>query len=257
MARSDTTRRRQKPLRLPHTNRFTEKPFRRYTSIIGQANLAWNDLQIKLGHIFGYICSLSFPNSKEKNYLHLKSHYIWYSSQSDRASRAMLKAVLQGMSLDERSKYPKFIGDVEWLLTETTKLEDMRNNVVHAPLLLITKSELVPEVHNMVLPKAQTPRGVKLLGKDLLKEYRWCRDAAIVLRDYAEAIQLILYWQSLGALPPDAWPRRPSLPNRGQRKSKHIVGKARSAVPTSEVRHHRPRGLRFAQPTLRPQEFSP
>jgi hypothetical protein len=35
------------------------------------------------------------------------------------------------------------------------------------------------------------------------------------------------------------------------------LAEARSAVPTSEVRHHRPRRLRFAQPTLWSQEFSP
>lgn len=218
MTRNNTTTRRQKPTRLGHTHRFTERPFKPYATIAGQATLAWNDLHIKLSHIFSYVCSQSFPGSKEKNYLHLKCHYIWLSSQSDRASRAMLKAALRGTSPDEKNRYPKWIDDVGWLLTEATKLEDMRNNVVHAPLLLITKSELYPEVHNLVLPNAQSPRGGKLLGKDLLKEYRWCRDAAIVLRDYAEAIQLILYWHSLAALPPDAWPRRPTLPNRGQKK---------------------------------------
>jgi hypothetical protein len=217
MARKHTTKRRQKPPRLPYARRFTEKPFRRYTSIIGQANLAWNDLHISLSNIFMQVCSLSIPNSKEKNYLHIKSHQIWHSTQSDRGSRAMLKAALRGMSPDEKAKYPKLIDDVEWLLKETKKLEETRNNVVHAPLLLITKSELMPEVDNWVVPSAQSPRGSKLLGKDLLKEYRWCRDAAVALRDNAEAIQLTLYHHSLGTLPPGAWPHRRSLPTRGQR----------------------------------------
>ena len=84
MARNDSTKRRQKLLKLPHTHRFTEQPYGRYAIIIGQANLAWNDLHIKLISVFQLVCSLSFPGSKEKNYLHLKSHYIWNSSQSDR-----------------------------------------------------------------------------------------------------------------------------------------------------------------------------
>lgn len=219
MARNDTTRRRRIPLRLPYTHRFTEKPFRRYAIIIGQTNLAWNDLHIKLISVFQLVCSLSFPGSKEKNYLHLKSHYIWNSSQSDRASRAMLKAALRGVNPDEKTKYPKLIEDVEWLLTETAKLEDMRNNIIHTPLLLITKSDF-PELNNKVFPNSLSARGGKLAGKDVLKEHRWCRDSAIVLRDYAEAIQLTLYLHSTGKLPLGAWPHRPPLPNRGQKKSR-------------------------------------
>jgi hypothetical protein len=220
MARNHSTKRRQKLLRLPHTHRFTEQPFGRYAIIIGQANLAWNDLHIKLISVFQLVCSLSFPGSKENNYLHLKSHYIWNSSQSDRASRAMLKAALGGMSPDEKTRYPKLIEDVEWLLTETAKLEDMRNNIIHTPLLLITKSDLFSELNNKVFPNSLSARGGKLAGKDVLKEYRWCRDSASVLRDYAEAIQLTLYFHSVGRLPLDAWPHRPPLPNRGQKKSR-------------------------------------
>ena len=53
----------------------------------------------------------------------------------------MLKAALGGMSPDEKTRYPKLIEDVEWLLTETAKLEDMRNN--SSVPTLIEQSQLV------------------------------------------------------------------------------------------------------------------
>jgi hypothetical protein len=136
----------------------------------------------------------------------------------------MLKVALGGMSPDEKTRFPKLIED--WLLTKITKLEDLRNDIVHTPLLLITKSDMFTELNYKVFPNSLSARGKKLSGKDVFKEYRWCRDMAIVLRDFAETIQLVLYFHSAGKLPAGAWPHRPHLPNRGAKKPR------RSAPPS-------------------------
>jgi len=119
------------------------------------------------------------------------------------------------------------------LLKKVTKLEDMRNNIIHSPLSLLTDSELMPpQLRNTVIANSLSARGARLAGKDLIKEFRGYRDAVIVLRDHADTIQSTLYWHSRVPLPSGTWPRRPSLPNRGQKKSRRNPGASRESKPS-------------------------
>src|SRR5262249_5331412 len=117
----------------------------------------------------------------------------------------------------ERKNNPLADTDLRWLLAELNKLEDLRNDAIHAPLAsfdhpmwrLVGRAEgIAPDdIHG-------NRRAAKLRNRDLLYEYRYCRDTAIILRGFAEAIR-----NAWGYTEPDArWPSRPKLPNRGQKK---------------------------------------
>ena len=93
-----------------------------------------------------------------------------------------------------------------------------RNTAIHSPLLAQSDGNVT--VLGMSIPVRsvapnlwlQNPRAMKLAQKDLLTEFRWCRDAALLLRDYALSLDY-------ATMPEDyPWPERPSLPNRGQKK---------------------------------------
>ena len=143
---------------------------------------------------------------------------VWQSAQSDRAKRSMLEGAVRGLSVMEIREHPRAEEDIIWLLRRVDTLEEDRNNIVHAPL----------EYHSSVVSAVLgwepgvkpdhiwgNKRAIKLKDKDLLTEYRYCRDAVGVMRDYAEAIQDV--W--IQGKKPEPWPERPQLPNRGPRKT--------------------------------------
>jgi len=198
--------------KLIHGDRFTEKIFKPYVSAIGELALAWNDLHEKLGILFiGHFSP------------HRLASALWNSQQFDRPRRSMLKVVIENLPELTQSDYPRLRDDVLWLLGEVDKLEDARNTAIHSPLLLkvddsrlavgnITVNLGVPSVvPNLWLKNS---RAMKLEQKDLLTEFRWCRDASMVLRDYA----LMLEYATMPEECP--WPDRPSLPNRGQKRTR-------------------------------------
>jgi hypothetical protein len=198
-----------KKQKLIRGDQFTARIFKPYVIAIGELALAWNDLHETLGMLFlGHF-------SAEQS-----AAALWNSQNFDRQRRALLKAVAQNMSEKIGADYPRLRGDILWLLTEIDKLEDARNTVVHSPLL--TQETETTIVLGLAIPKSSVlpnlrlgnTRATKLEKKDLLTEFRWCRDAALVLRDYA----LTLEWATMVDETP--WPDRPSLPNRGQKRTR-------------------------------------
>jgi hypothetical protein len=155
---------------------------------------------------------------------------IWNAASFDRPKRALLKAALITATADEQAKYPKMVSDISWILDRTNDLEDLRNDGVHAPLVVLgdTRNAASPSrflglTGAFVMPALalRNIRANKLHKKDLLKEFRYCRDATLVLRDFVVRIDTALSRSG-------PWPNRPSLPNRGQKKA-------------PQVRHRRPR----------------
>jgi hypothetical protein len=127
-------------------------------------------------------------------------------------------------------------GDLERFSVEIDKVEDARNDAIHAPLTfmpkpgaqhssaadgaMIAKTKIVPST------AFDNRRAVKLLNKELLTEFRWCRDMSIALSRYAGDI-----YDAIAANPRDSdvWPARPTLPNRGQARKQRQSAKRVSA----------------------------
>ena len=140
---------------------------------------------------------------------------IWYSVKNDRSQRQMIRAVLKS----KRSNLGGLAEDVGWLLKEVDLLAEVRNDVIHAPLLSMDDKDGTPsflELSDPPKPKVRPfaaekghPRSLNLLSRDLLSEYSWCRDAARVLTDFCINCCQCLY--DYGRFP---WPTRPQLPTR-------------------------------------------
>jgi hypothetical protein len=202
--------RRQKPQKRKwRTKTFTGRNYRPYVTAIGQLTLVWNDFHEDLALLFIELLSngCAYPATD-----------IWSSSIYDRPKRAMLRAVIATDWNDFDSKYPKLVPDLTWLLNEADKLEDSRNDIVHSPLVFFGNDNVFAQQTGQVgrtVPSIAfgNRRALKLAKKDLLTEFRWCRDASIVLRDFAGEI-----YEAVAACA--AWPERPSLPNRGQKKTR-------------------------------------
>ncbi len=151
---------------------------------------------------------------------------IWNAAAFDRPKRQLIRSLLRTVE----SKYParpRMKGDLEWFLVEIDKVEDARNDAVHAPLtfepkpraqyssatddVMFAKTKIVPSM------AFDNRRAAKLLNKELLTEFRWCRDMSIVLSRYAGEI-----YDAVAANPreSDVWPARPALPNRGRARKR-------------------------------------
>jgi hypothetical protein len=215
--------RKKSPRKKSNRERFTERELRPYVTAIGQLSLAWNALHEQLAAIFRLLLDRQITKIDEygmEDGGDERPIKLWTSSKFDRPKRDMLKAAVSTITEEERSAFPKLVEDVTWILQRADSLEDARNDAVHSPLLLLGSNKATREVFGsaFVIPDLLhgNPRGIKLAQKDLLLEFRWCRDAALILRDFAYRISGSL---SLGVVV-FPWPERPSLPNRGEKSKR-------------------------------------
>jgi len=189
--------------KLLHTESFTSKKFRPYALAIGQLALAWNDLHEGFAILFWDVLR-DFPTANA----------VWNSARFDRAQRDMLRASVAVLPADRRAKFPRFVGDIEWALSQADKIEDSRNDAIHAPLFYFQGGTGIAfDEPSRVQPSTITdhPRALKLQQKELLPEFRWARDASLVLRDFLARIMFILRAGK------GKWPARPVLPARPHR----------------------------------------
>ncbi|HEX3675731.1 MAG TPA: hypothetical protein VHU87_15785 [Rhizomicrobium sp.] len=204
-----STRRAKRKRRV--VERYTSEAFLPYVKAIGQLALTWNDLHETLGSLF---CTIADDITE------MKLHAVWHSANTDRAKRAMLEAVVRDLSWQEKKNNPRAEKDLDWLLRELNKLEDIRNNAIHAPLKSF--DDPVWRVFEK-RPEGIAPndlhgnrRALQMMNKDLLKEYRYCRNASLILREFADAIQYAWGYTEIDP----SWPERPQLPNRGQKNGR-------------------------------------
>lgn len=191
------------------SQRYTAREFRPYVTALGQLALAWNDLQESLAGLF-WTAMLSGP-PQAGDFVDYRPLRIWHAIRSDRSQKDMLRAILVHYRVDW--KRPTFIDDVKWLLGAAEGLENARNDAIHSPLFFVERSLYgISHLGKKVAPADWlfNPRAVSLAKRaDLLAEFRYCRDTAITLSDYAREMDSALLH------PRRPWPGRPRLPNRG------------------------------------------
>jgi len=199
---------------------YTRPEFRPYVTALGQLALAWNDLQEMLAVMFWTVMGTG------ERGLPL---VVWYSLRSDRSQRDMLRAAVKALAESPERGRPRLWTDVKWLLDECEKLEDARNDALHSPLVWFGDSPLaqltgaIPSVRPATF--LGNPRADKLNKRsDLLAEFRWCRDKAITLADYAHLLELAISSQRY------AWPEKPQLPNREQKSNRRDRRPRRSSA---------------------------
>ena len=82
----------------------------------------WNHLHEKLGELFAVVIDAE----------RVVALAIWYSTESDRAQRKMLKAAVNANPARWKA-FPKATDDLKWLLDRTEEVAEHRNNAVHPP----------------------------------------------------------------------------------------------------------------------------
>jgi hypothetical protein len=220
---------------------FSERPFESYVKAIGQLALAWNSLHEVLGWTFEIIIAgCIHPVDHNKG---VQAREVWNSLNSDRDKRKLLSAATANLTKKERASFPEFVSDVQWILKHADALEDMRNNAVHSPLLLMSSKKggalmSAAKTPDYVVPdwllgnrRALQLRSSLLKSRQLLAEFRWCRDSTLICRDFM--VHINRAWGSVGY----PWPKKPSLPNRGDQKNRP----RRKPRPTPATRQHLPR----------------
>ncbi len=205
-------------------DRFTEPQFEPYVKAIGQLALAWNSFHEVLGWTFEVLIAGAIHSTD--NYKGQQVRQAWHVLNSDRDKRRLLRAAAANLTEIEKENFPDFPSDVKWILDRGDELEDMRNNVVHSPLMLISSKKRrwglspalgMPDyiVPQWLLGNRRALNLQQLLekNKELLAEFRWCRDAILICRDFM--VHANRSWTSARY----PWPRRPSLPPRMAKKN--------------------------------------
>lgn len=173
---------------------------------IGKLVFAWGDLHTALSHIFSFVLDQSMMGV---------AHAVWHSTPSDRTQRGMLAAAINRCRYpDSRKKRPhvtdRLIESAQWLLKEADALANQRNTIVHSGYLILRKPDKtpIPIFDPLSGPKALASYGKVVLPDDI----QHLRRKTEVRADYANAIKWALF-------KPDGvpWPKKPSLPSRGQR----------------------------------------
>lgn len=124
----------------------------------------------------------------------------------------MLKAAVEAARRAHLFDRPRVAEDILWLLQRVNEFAERRNDVVHSPFSIINPPNEVPYFDSMWF--TGNPRATRLRNKDLLKEFKWYRNYAQTLADFAYAV---FYARSSPYRP---WPVRPLLPTQGQKKSR-------------------------------------
>ena len=196
------------PKRRGRSQRYTSPEFKPYVTALGQLALAWNDLQESLKALFW---TLMNPRPQAGDSVTHTPLWVWSSIKSDRSQREMLKAAINHPQTQwDRNEIKD---DVNWLIEKANSLEDSRNDAIHSPLFSVDKSLYGTWPRSEKVAPAWrlfNPRAAKLSQRtSLLGEFRYCRDTAITLAEYALHIDSALINPTRRA-----WPNRPSLPTR-------------------------------------------
>jgi hypothetical protein len=144
---------------------------------------------------------------------------IWHALKSDRSQRDILIAAAETTI---RGAIPiPFLEDIKWVCGQADKLEELRNNALHSPywghIGMGNKVTIMPNIN------LGHVRAGKLFSKNLLKEFRYCRDYCVLLSKFAWQMDCALSDLSL------PWPDRPKPPNRGETNVRKQPLQARKA----------------------------
>jgi hypothetical protein len=146
-----------------------------YALAVGRLSIAWNYLHGALGDLF----ALVIGGDAE---LVLA---VWRSVRSDRTQREMLRAAIEAASLERWKQTPTAPADLLAVLKRADELSIVRNDAMHAPVMLHIGAEIV-EVGVAVPPRGK--REWKLFnragkGRKLLEEFAKCeRDVDVLSR---------------------------------------------------------------------------
>ena len=196
---------------------FQEDEFKPYYQAIGELLLVWNDLHECLSALFIAAVGGGWVN---------RPLALWHSIRNDLGKRQMLKAAIEEIPPSEIGSRTKIVEEIKWILTNTNKLEGLRDDAVHTPLYFWPKPGVEISVGGE--PVKRMVQGYETFGNrraqrinesksNFLADLRHGYNRLVILRDYAFALDIA--WSN-ERLP---WPDRPQLPNPSPKKKRSPV----------------------------------
>lgn len=183
--------------------RRLSEAYSRHFEAIGRIAHAWNELHENLCSLFVQLSMIDQGVGAS----------IWFSLQSDRSQRNLIRAVLGAPVLDERwPQFPTLQKDVATLLKLANQVADYRNNALHSPFMMALVGS---DDAATFLPSPETfmgnPRAQALSDKDLAAEFAWYARSAshlsAVADNMAEALRDAEHpWPKISKLPPHPHP---------------------------------------------------
>jgi hypothetical protein len=190
------------------TQRYTAREFRPYVAALGQLILAWNDMQESFAELFWHSTLSRGPRPGDSiDYTPLR---IWRSLHSDRQQRGLLRSIVD--HLPHNWGRPEAVSFLKNALSQADRLEERRNDAIHASLFYKAES-LYGQVHpggEQIVPATYllNNRAQNLQKrKNILAEFRYCRDCAITLSDHVQEVSSAL------VNPHFAWPEILKMPH--------------------------------------------
>lgn len=163
---------------------------------LGKLVFAYNRMQDKLNKL--YWAMLGFEHGT-------RADEEWNKLRSDRDQRKLLRDAAKKKVWPKAFETITIREDIEWLLDEVDNVGERRNDSIHASFVMITDGLGTSAASN---PFSGSQRSKNLVGKDLLIEFRWYRQCAETLAQYAQAIQYhVLFTDRY-----PQFPKRPVLP---------------------------------------------
>jgi hypothetical protein len=178
--------------------RFESRQFLPYATAIGQFVLAWNDLHETLAVLYWTLRGFDDKVLDE-----------WNAAKHDHKKRALVTRWIKNTSAKSKALAPDLYIDLEWLIGQIGSLAEPRNDAAHSPLTIISDTFVNPQLFKDfkvgVAPNTawRNSRAKRLLGKDLLAEFRQGRKAASKLTDFALNMERSLADEHT------PWPERP------------------------------------------------
>jgi hypothetical protein len=180
---------------------FTGREFRLHATTLGQLIFAWNDLHERLAAIYWTLSDYSDDAVAE-----------WNKLKVDKHKRDLIRQWVNALPPAHRNMAADMWDDVVWLVDTIDTLTDFRNDAAHAPLTIEPESFLARRDNftaGVIANNAWgNQRALNLIRKDLLAEFRWQRNVAIKLRDYALNVERALSDEHT------PWPNRPEWSDR-------------------------------------------
>jgi hypothetical protein len=198
-------------------DKYNEKMFRPYVRAIGQSALAWSSLHDFLGTLFEFLITDGSGIDFQKEH---QARAAWSALRSDLAQRQMLQSVIEAATAEQQRRHPKLISDVRWIINKIDSLSVTRNEIIHSPLLLISKTNNWmlaasggEDYITQSLKVRQKGRPI-IQGRELLTRLRSCYQLTLMYRNYV----MRLIWAVGPAQRP--WPKRPPLQVPPERKNR-------------------------------------
>jgi hypothetical protein len=164
-----------------------------YALAVGRLSIAWNYLHGALGDVFALVSGGDDELVKK-----------WRSIPNDSAQRQKLRTAINAANPDRWKQTRTAPADLLWILERTDDLSIVRNDAMHAPVMLHIGAEIVEvgvALHTTGDERERRLLAIAASGRKLLDEFAKCEQDI-------DALSVFVLWATAALAEPDRqeWP---------------------------------------------------